>query len=193
MKKVAVLSLAILLVFIMSSGVFATAVSLKLGFEPSGTMDSVYSTTGGLSLSTRDTRPVPNSFSTGGEMTRRTVEGLVYGAGIEYQLYRKAEGSGNSFSFIPVYGLVRAEFPLSQKIRSFIFGRAGYNFYQEDNPTDGFALHGGLYYAAGAGLVLSKKVEMQMMYACNNGETYSSYVNVQHTYTNVSLGLGIRL
>lgn len=184
--------LAMGLTLILSTGALAE-VSIKAGFQPSGTVESVYTTVGGFGLSTRDSKTVGNSFYFGGEMSRRTVEGLIYGAGAEYQLYRKAEGAINSFSFLPVYGMVRAEFPITKKTRAFVFGRAGYNFYQEDNPIDGFALNGGLYYAAGTGLILSKAVEMQLMYSCNNGEAESSFLNVQHAYTNISLGMGIRL
>lgn len=192
MKKIAVLSLAVLLVFVMSSNVFA-AVSLKMGFEPSGTLNSVYSTNSTFNLSANDSRTVTGSFFLGGETTRRTVEGLIYGIGAEYQFYRQAEGGNTGFSFIPVYGVARAEFPITQKTRSFVFGRVGYNFYQEANPADGYNLHGGLYYAAGVGLILTKAAELQFMYSCNNGEADSTYLNVQHVYTKYSLGLGIKL
>ncbi len=192
MKKIAVLSLAVLLVFMMSSSAFA-AFSLKMGYEPSGTLNSVYSTNGGINLSANDSRTVAGGFSLGGETTRRTVEGLIYGVGAEYQFYRQAEGGNTGFSFIPVYGVARAEFPFIQKTRSFVFGRVGYNFYQEANPTDGYNLHGGLYYAAGVGLILAKNAELQFMYSCNNGEADSSYLNVQHVYSKYSLGLGIKL
>jgi hypothetical protein len=191
MKKIAVILLAVLLVFVMSSGAFA-AFSLKLGYEPTGTLNSVYHTNG-INLSVSDSRAVAGSFSLGGETTRRTVEGLIYGVGAEYQFYRQAEGGNTNFSFIPVYGMVRGEFPVTRRTRSFIFGRVGYNFYQEANPTDGYNLHGGLYYAAGVGLILTKTTELQLMYSCNNGEASSSYLNVQHAYSKYSLGLGVKL
>lgn len=192
MKKMAVLSLAFLLVFVMSSGAFA-ALSLKMGYEPSGTLNSVYTTNGGINLSASDSRPVAGSFSLGGESTRRTVEGLIYGVGTEYQFYRQAEGGNTGFSFIPVYGVARAEFPITKRTRSFVFGRVGYNFYQEANPADGYSLHGGLYYAAGAGLILTKNMELQLMYSLNNGEADSAYLNVQHAYSKYSLGMGMKL
>lgn len=192
MKKMAVLLLAVLLMLVMSSAAYGV-VSLKMGYDPSGSLYSVYTTNGGIKLTASDTRTVAGSFSLGGETTRRTVEGLIYGVGAEYLLYRQAEGGNSSFSFIPVYGMVRAEFPLTQKLRSFVFGRAGYNFYQEANPADGYSLHGGLYYAAGAGLFLTKNAELQLMYSCNNGKANSSYLNVEHAYSKYSLGLGIRL
>ena len=188
----AVLFVAVLLILVMSSAAFG-AFSLKMGYDPSGSLSSVYTTNGGINLSASDTRTVAGSFSVGGETTRRTVEGLIYGLGAEYQLFRQAEGGNTSFSFIPVYGVARAEFPLTQKLRSFVFGRAGYNFYQEANPADGYSLHGGLYYAAGAGLLLSNNTELQLMYSNNSGKASSSYLNVEHAYSKFSLGLGIRL
>ena len=187
-----VLGLVILLLFSLSF-LTCAATSLKFNFEPSGSMDSVYSTKDQYSVSVHDSRSVAQSLTLGGEMTRRTTEGLVYGAGMEYQLYRKADGVNNTFSFLPIYALVRTEFRLAKKTQAFIFGRAGYNFYQEDNPTDGYNLNGGLYYAAGAGLKLSKTVEMQLMYSCHNGEAHSQFVDVQHAYSKYSMGLGIRI
>lgn len=192
MKKIVVVLLVVSLVLTMSGSAMA-AFSVKLGYQPSGTLNSLFSTTGLINVSARDTRGVTGGFSLGGETTRQTVEGLIYGAGVEYQLFRQAEGRNTGFSFIPVYGTVRTEFPVTQKVRSFIFGRAGYNFYQESNPIDGFSLSGGFYYAAGAGVTLTKTTELQLMYSNNNGEARSSYLNVQHAYSKYTLGLGVKL
>jgi hypothetical protein len=164
-----------------------------MDYEPSGTLNSVYTTSGGIQLSASETRTVAGSFSLGGETTRRTLEGLIYGLGVEYQFYRQAEGGNTSFSFIPVYGVARVEIPMTQRIHSFVFGRVGYNFYQEANPADGYRLHGGFYYAAGAGVALTKTTELQLIYSKNHGEADSSYLNVQHDYSKYSLGLGIKL
>jgi hypothetical protein len=149
-------------------------------------------------------------LSLGGELLQDYSKTFVYGAGVQYLLSRKVTSilgypvtKDVSFGYVPVYGTAMLKFSQSRRkelhnyrdnTSSYAKLNLGYNMLYYGNDTFTFStdtLSGGLYWGAGAGMIIDKRYRVEIMYDSyagtrqrNTGET------INDTYAKISIALG---
>ncbi len=136
-------------------------------------------------------------YSLGLELLLDLGSFLTFGAGGEYQLYRKADGFDSysysvedTFAFTPLYGVGR--FNLGPV---YLTGKAGYNMfrYKFSSPQPTRKPKGGTYLGLGGGAVLSDKYQLELLYSINRGkiiDTNDPNFDLRFSYSKICLSLG---
>lgn len=162
-----ILVLTVLLTTLLTASAFAKIV-VKFGVENKGNYRAnAEHITYSANLKSK------TGYSLGLELLLDLGKHLTFGAGGEYQLYRKAGGfDSNSnqvedtFAFTPLYGVGR--FNLGP---AYLTGKAGYNTfrYKFSSPEPNIKAKGGMYLGLGGGAVLSDKYQLELLYSINRG------------------------
>lgn len=162
MKK---LSIALCLMFALSSAVFAKANDdqefiVKVGIQPQATAsfdDEDYDTNIGISA--------------GFEYFKYFGNIIAVGAGAVYDLPRKFKDDDidGSISFLPMYAGVKVRTPLEGLNNNYAFlsGRLGYSAFMNNDLDTIKSSSGGLYYGVGLGVSISYLV-IEAVYGINN-------------------------
>lgn len=128
-------------------------------------------------------------FSLVAEYKVPSTAAWTFGGGVQYQLDRDLDehGYGQSFNFVPFYGLAHYNM---QNSPYYFLGHLGYNTFDIDNSSD---TSGGLYYALGAGMDLGSDMSAELVYSVNKGEiedfkSVKGDKDVEYSKLTVSLG-----
>jgi len=124
---------------------------------------------------------------------------LLFGLGAEYQVQRNVDFDvlDGKMGFIPLFGVVRYQLSSPLKFFPELVGQFGYNFLtaDEDYLEGDATVKGGLYWGAGAGIVIQNKYLIQLMYKTNYGKFEADFNDVLYKadITNSQLNLSVNL
>lgn len=165
MKKFSVIMLALVLVFAVGTMVSAQTAWENGNFIIKGGMDF----NGNIDVEKGDDHDVDSALSLTGEYLVPVQNNLSYGVGLTYQLQRDIdEDDAPEFNFIPFYGVIKYQTQMNSEYAPYFLGQLGYNSFDMDD-VDGDC-NGGLYYGIGAGMEISKDLDVELLYSVNNGE-----------------------
>ncbi|MDR1195866.1 MAG: hypothetical protein LBL00_05255 [Endomicrobium sp.] len=146
--------------------------NIKAGFDFDGKYD-VRENISGTGLKSFNTG---NNLSFAAEYIRYYTHYVGIGGGISAQILRRLNDFPGKFGFAPAYlSLKVRSWPQEPGLYGYIFGHLGYNLFYGDfkleNNYD--AKDGGLYYAAGIGMIY-KYFLLEGMYSVNEGSAESA-------------------
>jgi len=185
MKNFKLLGLVAILAIFMSTALYAQGgLILKAEYDVSGNLKDKDDSGDGT-----DTKA---GFGVAAEFMAGEGQ-FVYGIGGAYLFPRGSDDFGDdnaTFSFIPVYGVVKFNLMQGNLVPQ-VIGHIGYDFWTgSDELKGGGELEGGLYWAAGAGLEFGQLV-VTGMYKVFSGKFENSGITFfDGTYTTITLGAG---
>ena len=151
----------------------------KLGVDLDGTHDvsnGNLSVAGSANKSINGSQHVNSSMSVGGEYVSYIDKNLGLGGGMDIQSFRSLSDGSGSFSFMPIYGLIKVRTnPGRNNSFEYLTGQIGYNFFDGDINyvgRDG-SLDGGLYWGLGAGVSINR-IRIELLYTENRGKAEDS-------------------
>lgn len=187
MRKV----LAVAAFFLLAGSLHAGQLMPRIGIDFGGTIKY---TLNSVSIN-GDTA---NGFNIGGEYLSVIDNRTTIGAGIEYMLNRKISSIAGvtttgdpTFYFVPIYGTLR--FKLSEtELSPFFKLNLGYNLiYDGSNDYKSTAsLSGGLYYALGGGIFVSKTINFELIYSNYAGKVNTNGISLDTAYTKIGIVAG---
>ena len=184
MKKTSILVVFVLLFLSISGSTVLAQGTLKLGMEPGGDLSTNIS---GYMLG----YGVEKGFSVAGEYLLDLNEQVALGGGIEYQFNRKVKGLDTGFNFIPLYGTLKLQAPLSEGFNSYFTGKIGYNYLSLSESLQNLDYGGGFFYSLGTGLDLNERYAVEVEYAVNQAEL--GYLLKQpFNYSKIRLAVGYK-
>lgn len=159
MKKIMLITMALLVVFSMSA--FAQ-VNVKVGMDFFGE----YSLKGSEGINESE---VKNGFTIAGEYVIPYSDEIELGAGVAYQIARGFDeedaDEDEKFNFIPIYGMVKYNID-----QFYVLGQLGYNMFKVSVEMPKYVeLEGGLYYGVGGGMNITDNIFGEILYSVNNG------------------------
>jgi len=162
--------------------------ALKAGYDFPGSVD--FSGDGSGSTDTK------MGFSTAAEYTFGIHKMMAVGGGFAYQLPRGFDESGNNskFNFMDFYGVFTFVVPANLPNFDF-YGTAhlGYGYLMGNSDFErGGNLNGGLYWAPGTGVLISKIFFVEILYNVNNGNVKDGF-SVDLEYSQFTLSIGLQL
>lgn len=122
-----------------------------------------------------------NTVDTGVTIGAEYAVNNQFGFGAKYQLER------NDFSFIPVYGYASATFD-----KMTVQGNLGYNLLTIKN-SDGVDVNGGIYIGLGGSYAFTKNIKAIGEFSLNQGQLSANDVNIDLSYSKMSLGVAYTL
>jgi len=187
-KQIVILNLTFLFFLFTVNYAFAGA-TFKLGFDTSGDHEvSVLGVTA--------SEDVEDSISASFEGVGFINDNVGIGGGVTYQFPRSQDRFKGDFYFIPVYGLIKIR-SASKKAAPYGIGQIGYNIiFEGDNDYKGTGIYaadldGGLYYGIGAGVIISEKFQIEVLYSVNNGTATILGTEFDIEYSKVTLSVGV--
>lgn len=121
---------------------------------------------------------------------------FIFGCGLEYQVPRGFDEDMDiepEISFIPLYVLMKVQFPIAPAFKVEGIGHLGYNAFTFNDEYAGsdWTASPGLYYAFGAGVVLGNRIVVQIMNKYNfaSMEYLSNTVDVSSEQMQMALGV----
>lgn len=191
MRRLILLTVLVTMALIVLSNSVLAGVVFKGELDTTGELKKQYTPFDGITAKWEE--EVESGYSITCEYLADAKSEFLMGGGISYQLVRATEND-QRFQYIPLYFMVRTNPRGSGEIRPFLAGRIGYNLYQEEKPTEGFQLEGGLCYGFSAGILLQKAIQLELGWANHNSKATSENMGVTlNSYSKVSVSLGIRL
>ncbi len=137
---------------------------------------------------------VKTSVTIGLELSPQTTNEFAFGVGTSYLLGREQDASGTGkFYFVPIYLLGRMKLgEEGGSVMPSIVLNAGYNliFDGDDAYSGPLNTKGGLYIAGGARLEFGE-IFFDAMYKSFNGTATMETLEIDVTYTTLSIGIGM--
>ncbi|MDI6757854.1 MAG: hypothetical protein QME32_07535 [Endomicrobiia bacterium] len=140
-------------------------------------------------------------FGIGAEVIDKVSDSVEVGGGLEYQMGRKIEkvdgvavtGPEVLFNFVPIYGLVKVNFPAGEGATGFGKLQLGYSIIHSGNDAykGTSTLGGGLHYGVGGGVVVSDVV-LELMYSTYKGTLTEGANKADIDYTKIALSGGYK-
>ncbi|ADQ14355.1 outer membrane beta-barrel protein [Halanaerobium hydrogeniformans] len=132
-----------------------------------------------------DSYDVDMGYSLIGEYKYAYNQNINLGAGLNYQFDRDFDDTDGDFSFTTAY--ILGEYKVTDS-PVYLIGHLGYGSLSVDSATFSGDESGGLYYAAGAGMILDNDYVAEVLYSRNNGEVNDEDVE----YDKFTISFGIR-
>jgi hypothetical protein len=139
-------------------------------------------------------------FGIGAEYLAQLDRYVAVGGGFEYQFGRELSKVGlvsanfGNFYYVPVYvtGKLFIAKQLAPKYDPFLKLNLGYNviYGGDDTFKAGASLSGGFYFGIGAGVMLNKYLDLELMYSSYAGEESFSGLSQDDSYGKFGLSVG---
>lgn len=109
------------------------------------------------------------------EVTKECYPNLELGLGTSYQKHNKKSDTGRNYNSVPIYGVAKYNFTVSESVVPYLKLNCGYsfNFDEKEKNTDGvntkMKVNNGIYYGIGGGIEYNNFI-VELMYKVNKSD-----------------------